>query len=363
MRPKISGQKNKKFQKHFRRWGKNFPARSSKSNSTFPEEHFREKHSLRKFHVNSQSFFELRLKNLRQNCKNCIFQFQRNIFEENFFETIYGSIDFVRASGEKFSTNLAILHSLVPEERSSTKLSVWKKYRFRNIFDVRVKIFQQDCQNQILHFQWNILAKIFSLKNIVNSQSFFERRVKNLRQVCKNWIFIIRGTFLKKSFFETHYGSIDFVRASGGNFSAGLSKLQFTFFRATLWEKGRKFLFNKNPFKIEFLRTSGEKFSGKAVKFHSNFQEEQFARKLFVRKKFNNSENFSGFGWKTFGKFVKTAFYKFRGTFMENTFVWKTLNVQIICAGFEWKVFSRVVKIAFFSQENTLREIFSTKAL
>ena len=203
---------------------------------------------------------------------------------------------------------------------------------FRNIFDVRVKVFQQDCQNQILHFQWDILGKNFSMKKFVNSQSFFERRVKNLRQGCKKWIFIIRGTFLKKSFFETHYGSIDFVRASGANFSAGLSNLPFTFLRATLWEKGRKFLFEKNTFNNKFLRISGEKFSGRAVKFHSNFQEEQFARKRFVRKKFNNSEIFSGFGWKILGKFVKTAFYNFRGTFMENTFLWKTLNVQIFCA-------------------------------
>ena len=200
------------------------------------------------------------------------------------FEKNYRFIVFLRASGKKISTSLAILRSFVPEERSSTKHSVWKKYKFRNIFDVRV-VFQQDCQNQNLHFQWNILGKIFSLKKFVNSQSFFERRVKNLRQVCKNWIFIIRGTFLKESFFETHYGSIDFVRASGGKFSAGLLKLQFTFLRATLWEKRRKFLFEKKHFNNKFLRTSGEKFSGRAVKFHSNFQEEQFARKLFVGKK------------------------------------------------------------------------------
>ena len=273
--------------------------------------------------LGSKCFFGLWLKHFRKFCQNCFLIFQGKILGEilfwrklqshNFFlssggkfsagsskllsifskehllrtylfEKNYRFIVFLRASGKKISTSLAILRSFVPEERSSTKLSVWRKYRFRNIFDVRVKFFQQKCQNQILHFQWNILGKIFSLKKLVNSQSFFERRVKNLRQVCKNWIFIIRGTFLKKCFFETHYGSIDFVRASGGNFSAGLSKLQFTFLRATLWERGRKFLFEKNPFNIEFLRTSGEKFSGKAVKFHSNFQEEQFARKLFVRK-------------------------------------------------------------------------------
>ena len=116
------------------------------------------------------------------------------------------------------------------------------------------------------------------------------------------------------------------------NFQRVCQNCRLLFSEQHCGRKGESLFLKKNTFNNKFLRTSGEKFSGRAVKFHSNFQEEQFARKLFVRKKINNSEIFSGFGRKFFGRFVKTAFYNFRGTFMENTFVWKTLNVQIFCA-------------------------------
>ena len=183
-----------------------------------------------------------------------------------------------------------------------------------------------------------------------------------MRQNCKNCTFHFQRNIFEENFFWNKLWVHRFCSSFGWKIISRFVKIAVYFSQSNIVGEREKISFWKNPFNNKFLQTSGEKFSCRAVKFHSNFQEEQFAWKLFVRKKFNISEFFSGLGWKIFGKFVKTAFWKFRGTFLENTFVWKTLNVQVFCAGCEWKIFSRVVKIAFcFSKRTLCEKIFVRK--
>ena len=185
--------------------------------------------------------------------------------------------------------------------------------------------------------------KLF-MKYFVNSQISFELRVKNLRQVCKNCNFHYQGNIFEEKFFWNTLWVHRFCSSFGWKIFSGSVKIAVYFSqRNFVGEREKVSFWKKNTFNNKFLRTSGEKFTGRAVKFHSNFQEEQFAQKLFVRKKFNPSECFSGFGWKIFGRFVRTAFYKFRGTFLENTFVGKKLKVRRFFSGFGRNVLGRIV--------------------
>ena len=136
----------------------------------------------------------------------------------------------------------------------------------------------------------------------------------------KTKLYCSRGTLLEKFLFWKKYRFIDFLRASGDNFLAGLSKLNSTFpeeffARESLLEKfyhimnvfrasvelfygrivktavhnfGRTFLVKPFVWKkfsfISFLRASGEKFSEGLSKLLSNLTEKHCKRNFFWKK-------------------------------------------------------------------------------
>ena len=84
----------------------------------------------------------------------------------------------------------------------------------------------------------------------------------------------------------------------------------------------REFFWKKSLHFYNFLRASGENFSKRLSKLHSNLPEEHCWR-TFLFKKTSKFIFFSGFGWIFFGRVVITAVDNFRRTFLVKTSVWK----------------------------------------
>ena len=168
------------------------------------------------------------------------------------FEKNYGFTVFLLAWGKNVSTGLGIFLSFFPEKFFRPKISVLKK-KFRNLFDVRVKIFRQDCQIQILHFQRKILGKNFPWEKFyVNSQSSFDLRVKNLRQVCKNCNFHSQRNIFEENFFWNTIWVHRFCSSFGWkNFSRFVRIAVYVCQRNIVGEKEKDFL-EKNLLFIKF---------------------------------------------------------------------------------------------------------------
>ena len=126
------------------------------------------------------------------------------------------------------------------------------------------------------------LARNFLQKRFLNSWMFFGLRLKIFWRECQNAFYIFRWIFLGKTF---------------------------------VWEGYR--------FKV-FLRAAIEKLWEVLSKLLPHFPEKDFGRKILFKRTYKFII-FSVFGGKFFGRFVKTAFYIFKGRFMENTFVLKKL--------------------------------------
>ena len=125
-------------------------------------------------------------------------------------------------------------------------------------------IFWQDFQNWNLLFaevffgRKSLLEKFYQIMNVLRaSVEFFYGRI------VKTAVHNFRGTFFVKPFVWKSYRFISFLRASGENFSAGLSKLL-----SNVTEKHckRKFFSEKNLHFHNFRRASGLKLFQTVVK-------------------------------------------------------------------------------------------------
>ena len=200
------------------------------------------------------------------------------------------------------------------------------------------------------------------MKKFVNSQSFFQLRVKNLRQVCKNCNFHYQRNIFSENFFWNTLWVRRFCSSFGWKLLSRFVKAAVYFSHRNIVGERQKVIFWKKTFLLMFFFGLRRKSDRRGCQIPFQFSTRTVCAKTFVRKKFNNAELFSGFGWRIFGRFVKTAFYKFRGTFMKNTFVWKKLKVQRFSSGFGRKVLGRIVNSTlFFSTGTFWGKFFSLK--
>ena len=143
-----------------------------------------------------------------------------------------------------------------------------------------MKGFWKDCQNCILYFQRNIVGDFFRKEPLyLWICSGFGWKI--FRSLDKTKFYCSRGTLLEKFLFWKKYRFIDFLRASGDNFLAGLSKLI------------------------------------------SGFPEEFFARESLLEKFYHIMNVLRASVELFYGRIVKTAVHNFRRTFLVKLFVWK----------------------------------------
>ena len=131
-------------------------------------------------------FFRLRMEKFRQNCQNCILLHQRNIVGEFFLKKNLHFSNFLRASGENFSKRLSKLNSNIPEEHCWRNFLFKKTNKFRIFFRASGELFLAGLWNFILRYQSHLWRENVCLQKIIVSKTFFELRVKSLRQGCQN---------------------------------------------------------------------------------------------------------------------------------------------------------------------------------
>ena len=126
------------------------------------------------------------MENFRQNCQNCILLHQRNIVREFFLKKNLHFYNFLRASGENFSKRLSKLHSNIPEEHCWRTFFVQKNKQIHIFFRFSGELFLAGLWNLFYAFRATFEEKLFVCKKIIGSKTFFELRVKSLRQGCQN---------------------------------------------------------------------------------------------------------------------------------------------------------------------------------
>ena len=196
------------------------------------------------------------MKNLRRICKNCIFHFLRNLFEEKiFWNKLWGHRFCSSFDGNIFSRFV--------------KIAIY--FSQRNIVGEREKVNSKKKTLSFITFFWT------------SGEKFIWKTFPSKHQ---------KEQFARKLLFEKDSSIQKFFRVSDEKFLAGLSKLHSISSEEHLW---RTPLFEKNCRFIDFLRTSGKKrFNrfGNLALFYSRgtFYYESFSlRKIF---KFRNIFDF-----------------------------------------------------------------------
>ena len=142
------------------------------------------------------------------------------------------------------------------------------------------------------------------------------------------------------------------MRASSEKFSAGLSKLHSVspgehFVRKFLLENVYKF--------INVLRASVEIFRAGLCKLLSKYSEALFQGKLF-QEKFIGSKFFFGLRLKNFRTYCQNCFLIFQGKILGEKFYLKKLTKPYLFLVFGWKIFGRIVKTALYIFKGTFME-------
>ena len=131
----------------------------------------------------------------------------------------------------------------------------------------------------------------------------------------------------------------NFRRASGENFSKRLSKLHSNIPEEHCW---RIFLFEK-IYKFMILLGCGVKTYWQ----DSTLSEQPLKRNCLFAKNYRFKKISSSFGSKVCGIIDKIAVLISWGTFLEKTFARKKLWVHNCFSVYGWKLFNRIVRTAF----------------